>query len=74
MSSSGFYTNRIRFKEMTSMFEKVGFLVEIIKTDHWCTLPIKRNDLAGEFFELKEEDLLISGFDVILKLKDNKES
>ena len=67
MSSSGFYTNRIRFREMVSEFEKAGFDIKILNTNDWDKAPIARKNLAEEFSEIDEEDLLISGFDVILK-------
>ena len=70
MASSGFYTNRIRFKEMISRFEKAGFNVEVINSDNWDKAPIARKKLAEEFSEIEDEELLISGFDVILKPTD----
>ena len=70
MSSSGFYTNRIRFKEMLSIFKKAGFNIEILNADKWNESPIARKNLAEEFREIDEDDLLISGFDVILKRTD----
>ncbi|MBN2570042.1 MAG: methyltransferase domain-containing protein [Deltaproteobacteria bacterium] len=63
---SGFYTNRIRYNDMLNYFEITGFDVDVIKIDRWSELPIPRNKLSAEFRSLPEDDLLISGFDVVL--------
>ena len=67
MARSGFYTNRLRFSEMLSVFQQVGFQVEVAGTDHWVEPPLSRRKLAGEFQSLSDEDLIISGFDVVLR-------
>lgn len=67
VARSGFYTNRIRFGEMLAVFRKAGFSVEIRGVDRWPALPTSRSALAPEFRELPEEDLLVSGFDVLLR-------
>ncbi len=67
MASSGFYTNRILFSEMTAIFANSGFDVETINIEKWAALPTKRSSLSSEFAELLEEDLVISDFDIILK-------
>ncbi len=66
MKKSGFYTNRIRFKNMISRFRKSGFSDEIVHIDRWSKLPISRSKLAKEFAGL-DDDLLVSGFDIILR-------
>ena len=70
MASSGFYTNRIRFKKMVNSFADAGFEVQAIKKDEWPEVPIRNNKLAPEFRKINNEDLLVSGFDVILKPVD----
>ncbi len=50
--------------------EKAGFNVEVINSDNWDKAPIARKKLAEEFSEIEDEELLISGFDVILKPTD----
>jgi SAM-dependent methyltransferase len=67
MSSSGFYTNRIRFTEMIARFEQAGFAVDVVQTDRWDEVPIARKQLSAEFRDMDDQNLLISGFDVILK-------
>jgi len=66
-SSSGFYTNRIRFFEMIKIFEKIGYKTLVTKTYSWSELPISRIKLNCDFENLNEEDLLVNVFDVILK-------
>ncbi|NOZ51528.1 MAG: class I SAM-dependent methyltransferase [Gammaproteobacteria bacterium] len=71
MSSSGFYTNRIRFKEMLTIFKKAGFNVDVSCKDEWKDAPIARKSLAKEFRGIDDDDLLVSGFDVLLKPVDS---
>ena len=66
MSQSGFYTNRIRFKEMLKLFEVAGFDVTVLQIDRWSQLPTPLKKLSVDFRHLPEEDLSVSGFDVIL--------
>jgi SAM-dependent methyltransferase len=64
---SGFYTNRIRYSEMVSLFQQAGFAVEITETRHWDKLPIAHRHMAAEFCDIPEEVLIVSGFDVLLR-------
>lgn len=68
MARSGFYTNRIRHAEMLRLFETAGFEAEVTKTSQWDTLPTPRARLAPRFRGLDDADLMISGFDVVLRL------
>ncbi len=68
-ATSGFYTNRLSYSQMLEAFERAGFDVEIVQTDHWQTLPTPINKMAQEFHSLAETDLLVSGFDVLLRPK-----
>lgn len=63
----GTYTNRIRYTEMLKCFEKAGFEIEVCGIDRWQTLPTPRKKFAAEFRSLPESDLLIQGFDVVLR-------
>ncbi len=67
VARSGFYTNRIRFSEMLGIFRRAGFSAEIRGVERWPALPTPRSALAPEFQELPEDDLLVSGFDVLLR-------
>jgi SAM-dependent methyltransferase len=64
---SGFYTNRIRFREMVEIFEKAGFKCALPRIVRWKQLPTPREKLDPEFRRLPDEDLLVSGFDMVLK-------
>jgi SAM-dependent methyltransferase len=67
VASSGFYTNRIRFREMCAIFEQVGFQVQVLKSNRWEKVPIARRSLATEFSHLTDDDLLTSDFFVVLR-------
>lgn len=66
-AESGFYTNRLRFSNMIRYFCDAGFEVELSETRKWDIIPIKRRQLAGEFQDMPDEELSISGFDVLLR-------
>jgi len=68
-SDSGFYTNRIRLQEIISICEDIGFVIEVDNLKRWCSLPIKRSQLAKEFRNLTDADLLISEAHLLMKLK-----
>lgn len=67
MAGSGFYTNRLRFAELVRAFEEAGFTVETAEVVRWNRLPTPRTKLAPEFASLPEQDLLIAGFDAVLR-------
>jgi SAM-dependent methyltransferase len=69
MANSGFYTNRIRYTEMLTIFEQSGFDVEVVNADRWERLPTPRAKFAEVFREISTDELLVSGFDVILHPK-----
>lgn len=66
-SSSGFYTNRLRFSEMLAAFRGSGFETQLVDVRRWPSTPIAREKLAPEFRHLPEDDLLVSGFHAVLK-------
>jgi len=67
MSKSGFYTNRIRYSEMLRLFRQAGFDVKVLNVDRWSHLPTPRRKLARPFRDLPEEELAVSGLDVLLQ-------
>ncbi len=67
MARSGFYTNRISYRDMIRRFEAVGFSVENVSVATWKDLPTPRNKMASEFSAIPDEELLVSGFDVLLR-------
>ena len=64
---SGFYTNRIHFQDMASLFNQAGFAVDVIEMRSWNVLPIRGRQLAPEFRDKSEKVLNVSGFHVLLK-------
>ena len=66
-ASSGFYTNRIRFSEMITLFEEAGFRVEICHINRWKSLPLSKRVLSRPFQDLSDEELTISGFSCLLR-------
>jgi SAM-dependent methyltransferase len=67
---SGFYPNRIRFGEMVTLFEASGFECRLPRIVRWERLPLSRAVLDESFHQLADDDLLVSGFDVVLRRKD----
>jgi SAM-dependent methyltransferase len=67
MTKSGFYTNRIRFGEMIELMRAAGFHVDVVHADRWDTLPTSRTKLAPSYRSIPEEDLLVRGFDAVLR-------
>jgi SAM-dependent methyltransferase len=67
MARSGFYTNRIRYSEMCTIFEQAGFLVDVESAVRWNAVPIGTKQLAPEFRHLSQDDLLVSSFHVLLR-------
>jgi SAM-dependent methyltransferase len=67
LARSGFYTNRIRFSQMMRIFAEAGFSIEHLSTSRFAELPLSRRSLAVEFRNLSDEDLMISGFHVVLR-------
>jgi len=66
-ADSGFYTNRIRYSDMLSRFRDAGFDLEWTKTVTWQGLPTPRAKLASPFNSLGDDELKVSGFDVLLR-------
>jgi predicted SAM-dependent methyltransferase len=66
-SKSGFYTNRIRFSRMLRLFEDAGFKIELLEKQNWQQLPTARSKLDPEFRSLPDDELLVSGFTVLMR-------
>lgn len=67
MARSGFYTNRLRHSEMLALFEQAGFTVEVVHVDRWPQLPTPKHKLADKFNRFSDDELCVSGFDVMLR-------
>lgn len=70
MANSGFYTNRIRYGQMLDLFVESRLRPSVIEARRFPNMVIRRSDLALEFRDLPEDDLLVSGFDVLLRRED----
>lgn len=68
---SGFYTNRIRYSEMLTLFEKAGFKITRICKKNWSEIPISRNKLHKQFRHLSDSDLRVASFIVSVTLLDS---
>jgi SAM-dependent methyltransferase len=66
MACSGFYTNRLRMRQMIREFESAGFAVRAVSIARWDALPTPLATLAPEFRELEISDLLVKSFAVEL--------
>lgn len=67
MAACSFYTNRIRYEEMLSLFREVGFGVNVVDLHRWAVLPTPRRKLKEPYRNLSEDDLSVSSFDVVLR-------
>ena len=66
-ADSGFYTNRIRYGQMLDMFERAGFVVDVLQTRNFPALPTPRTKMSTHFRDRTEQDLLVETFDVVLR-------
>ena len=64
---SGFYTNRLAYSEMLAAFASSHEVISTRITQEWESPPIKRRHMASEFRGRVEPDLLVAGFDVLLR-------
>jgi len=64
---SGFYTNRIRMQSMLEIFRDAGFEISAQDVRRWNELPTPLDKMAPDYANLSEDDLLVSGFDVVLQ-------
>jgi SAM-dependent methyltransferase len=66
LAESGFYTNRIRYQEMLSRFERAGFQVDLLRPQRFERQPTPRHKLSSAFRDVSDEDLAVAGFEVLL--------
>lgn len=64
---SGFYTNRLRYSEMIGLFQSAGFSVNVLSVSRWEKLPLPKSKLYESFRSLPDDELRVSGFNVILR-------
>lgn len=65
--TGGFYTNRISYGTMVRLFEQAGFNVDVLSVRRWDRLPTGKRKLAKQFASTSDEELCVSGFDVLLQ-------
>ena len=63
---SGFYTNRIKMEEILSICHNMGFHVKLNSIRRWEAIPIDRNQLAEEYKNVLDDDLIISGAHLVM--------
>jgi hypothetical protein len=68
-SRSGFYTNRLRYRDIIEKFTSAGFRCNVTRVVQWPTLPIDRKKLDPTFEGYSDDELRISGFDLQLTPK-----
>jgi SAM-dependent methyltransferase len=66
VACSGFYTNRLHYFEMVQLFEDAGFDCETTSIIRFKKMPLERHKMAPAFRRFSDDDLLISGFNVVL--------
>ena len=66
-ANSGFYTNRISYEKMISIFKMNNFKTDVKNIIRWTEMPIKINKINKIFRDTPEDILKIKVFDVILK-------
>lgn len=64
---SGFYTNRIRPREMIGLMEAAGFSVEVIGQQRWPALPLPRDRMAPQFAPFDDEDFMVCEIRVVTR-------
>jgi SAM-dependent methyltransferase len=65
--NAGFYTNRLRPREMLAMFSMAGFSVDVLAEVRWPEMPIRRDQLASEFQVFSDEDFMVAEIEVLLR-------
>ncbi len=66
-SGAGFYTNRLSCSEMLEVFQKFYASAEHVATLTWERPPLERRKIAREFQNRPDSDMMIGGFDVVLR-------
>tara|TARA_B110000196_G_C20827351_1_gene512081 strand:- start:185 stop:694 length:510 start_codon:yes stop_codon:yes gene_type:complete len=68
MMNSGFYTNRLQYKDIIELFQEANFKIETISIEKWDKLPVDKKHFASPYNELEDELLNISGFHMFAKI------
>ena len=62
-----FYTNRLRHSQMINSFKRAGFEVVVDHQDQFKSMPAAARHRSRDFADLTDEDLLISGCDLVVR-------
>jgi len=66
-SHSGFYTNRVRLRQLERIFEEAGFAVERLHRTTWPAPPTPRTRMDPAFASLPEDDLVTADAHLIFR-------
>lgn len=66
-ASAGFYTNRLPCGQMLDLMASAGFEVKVTRKETWERLPIDHRKLGQAHRGVPMTELLVSGFDVVLR-------
>jgi SAM-dependent methyltransferase len=67
MAKSGFYTNRLRCREILQIMRETGFDAALTRVARWPSPPTPREELAEPFRALPDDELLIANFGMLLR-------
>jgi SAM-dependent methyltransferase len=67
MATSGFYTNRLRCREILQIMRDAGFDAALTRVARWPSPPTPRDALAEPFRTLPDDELLIANFGMLLR-------
>ncbi len=67
MANSGFYTNRLRCREILHIMRGAGFETALTRVVRWPAPPTSRDALAEPFRSLPDDELLIANFGMLLR-------
>ncbi len=66
---AGFYTNRLRMRDMVEMARIAGFIVEVPRIIRWPSLPIDRRDIHVSLPQGTDDDLNVCTFLMVMQKK-----
>ena len=67
MANSGFYTNRLRCREIVDIMREAGFEAALTRMARWPSPPTPRAALDEQFRALPDDELLIANFGMLLR-------
>ena len=66
LSSSGFYTNRLRCSELLDRMTQAGFKIKHLARQKHDKLPISRGKVHADILLQSDDDLLVKDIEVVL--------